>query len=40
MQKTLNYTQGEFAMRVGVGLRFLKELELGHSGDTRERSDV
>lgn len=29
-RKSLDYTQGEFAMRVGVGLRFLKELELGH----------
>ena len=28
-RKTLGYTQEEFAMRVGVGLRFLKDLELG-----------
>ena len=30
-RKSLGYTQEEFAMRVGVGLRFLKELELGHT---------
>lgn len=28
-RKILGYTQEEFAMRVGVGLRFLKDLELG-----------
>ncbi len=28
-RKTLGYTQEEFALRVGVGLRFLKDLELG-----------
>ena len=28
-RKSLGYTQEEFAARVGVGLRFLKDLELG-----------
>jgi y4mF family transcriptional regulator len=28
-RKKLGYTQEEFALRVGVGLRFLKDLELG-----------
>lgn len=28
-RKSLGYTQFEFSKRVGVGLRFLKELELG-----------
>lgn len=28
-RKTLGYTQEEFSLRVGVGLRFLKDLELG-----------
>ncbi len=28
-RKKLGYTQSEFAKRVGVGLRFLKELEQG-----------
>lgn len=28
-RKALGYTQLEFSQRVGVGLRFLKELELG-----------
>ncbi len=28
-RKTLGYTQEEFSMRVGIGLRFLKDLELG-----------
>jgi y4mF family transcriptional regulator len=28
-RKSLGYTQEELALRVGVGLRFLKELELG-----------
>jgi y4mF family transcriptional regulator len=28
-RKVLGYTQAEFAQRVGVGLRFLKDLELG-----------
>lgn len=28
-RKKLGYTQAEFAPRLGVGLRFLKELELG-----------
>ena len=28
-RKKLGYTQEEFASRVGVGLRFLKDLELG-----------
>ena len=28
-RKALGYTQIEFCKRVGVGLRFLKELELG-----------
>jgi y4mF family transcriptional regulator len=28
-RKALGYTQEEFAQRVGVGLRFLKDLELG-----------
>lgn len=28
-RKKLGYTQKELALRVGVGLRFLKELELG-----------
>lgn len=28
-RKILGYTQLEFSKRVGVGLRFLKELELG-----------
>jgi len=30
-RKELGYTQEEFAMRVGVGLRFLKDLEIGKS---------
>ena len=28
-RKQLGYTQQEFATRVGIGLRFLKDLELG-----------
>lgn len=28
-RKSLGYTQEEFAARVGVGVRFLKDLELG-----------
>ena len=28
-RKKLGYTQAEFAGRVGVGIRFLKDLELG-----------
>lgn len=28
-RKSLGYTQEEFATRVGVGLRFLRDLELG-----------
>lgn len=28
-RKELGYTQEEFAMRVGVGVRFLKDLEIG-----------
>ena len=28
-RKKLGYTQDEFALRVGVGIRFLKDIELG-----------
>ena len=36
-RKTLGYTQEEFAMRVGVGLRFLKDLELGKKSDRMDK---